>query len=70
LTASGIYNVAALMSVCVDWLSRDCWRNHSTASFHVGIRAEDGAARQALAVSAVCRRTLRDNCLQGFLLSL
>jgi len=50
---------------CADWLSRDCRRNNSTASFYVGLRAEDGATRQALAVSTVCRWTLRDDCLQG-----
>jgi len=50
---------------CVDWLSRDCWRSHSTASFYVRLWAEDGATRQALAISTLCCWTLWDDCFQG-----
>jgi len=50
---------------CVDWLSRDCWRSHSTASFYVRLWAEDGATRQALAISTLCCWTVRDDCFQG-----
>ena len=57
--------VSYVQTCCVDWLSWDCWRSHSTSSLHVSLWAEDGATRQALAISSLCCRTLRDDCFQG-----